>query len=77
MSELLEAHRLLSYKDLIALGVNYSRLSLVRLEAKGRFPKHIKLGFGPSARVAWVEAEVLAWIEARMAARVEQADDAA
>lgn len=69
-------HRLLSFKDLEALGIDFTRITLSRLEDLGKFPKRIKLGTGPSGRVAWIESEVMAWIEDAMAAR-ERTDDAA
>lgn len=50
--------------------IPYSQNHLRRLEAKGQFPKRIRIG---ENRVAWVEAEVEAWIEERINARPEGA----
>jgi len=46
-----------------------SRSYLVELEAKGRFPKRVKLSDRASA---WIEAEVVEWMESRIAARDAQ-----
>ena len=46
--------------------IPYSQNHLRRLEAKGQFPKRIRIG---ENRVAWLRAEVDNWIEARVNAR--------
>jgi len=50
----------------IAQRIPYSQNHLRRLEAKGSFPKRIRIG---ANRVAWVRQEIDDWIEARMNAR--------
>jgi prophage regulatory protein len=44
----------------------YTRVHIYNLEARGQFPKRVKLG---ARRVAWVETEVDDWIKAKMAER--------
>ena len=58
--------KLLTYPELKAMGVVYTRQHLGKLEADDKFPKRVRLG---EARVAWVEQEIVDWIEAKMAAR--------
>jgi prophage regulatory protein len=52
--------------DEIAQRIPYSQTQLRRLEAKGSFPKRIRIG---ANRVAWVRAEIDQWVEARMNSR--------
>ena len=47
--------------------IPYSQNHLRRLEAKGQFPKRIRVG---ENRVAWLRDEVDEWIETRVQARV-------
>ena len=54
--------RLLTYKDLRAIGISFSREHLWRLEAAGKFPRRIYLS---PQKIAWFEDEVLAWLQAR------------
>ena len=49
--------------DEIARLIPYSQNHLRRLEAKGSFPKRIRIG---ANRVAWVRQEIDSWIEARL-----------
>lgn len=49
--------------DEIAQRIPYSQNHLRRLEAKGSFPKRIRIG---ANRVAWVRQEIDSWIEARV-----------
>jgi prophage regulatory protein len=58
--------RLVSYADLKARGINFSRVHLVRLEAAGKFPRHIDLG---ENKIAWFDDEIDDFIEAKAAAR--------
>ncbi|HLG48144.1 MAG TPA: AlpA family phage regulatory protein [Reyranella sp.] len=60
--------RLLSKKQLKEL-VLYSSAHVQRLENVGQFPKRVRLGNGPRARVGWIEQEVLDWLQARIDAR--------
>ncbi len=46
--------------------IPYSQNHLRRLEAKGSFPKRIRIG---ANRVAWVRQEIDNWIAARLNAR--------
>jgi prophage regulatory protein len=68
--------RLLSYRELKLRGIPYSRTHLRRLEALGKFPRHITLGEGLGALIAWPEHEVDQWIAERIARRIP-ADQAA
>jgi predicted DNA-binding transcriptional regulator AlpA len=52
---------LLSYDDLKALGIPYSRVHLGRRMKEGTFPKAVRLG---GNRIAWRRDEVMAFIEA-------------
>ena len=52
--------------DEIAQRIPYSQNHLRRLEAKGSFPKRIRIG---ANRIAWVREEIDSWIEARLNAR--------
>jgi len=61
--------RLLSKRQLKEL-VLYSPQHVQRLENAGRFPKRVRLGNGPRARVGWLEAEVLDWLKQRIDARL-------
>ncbi len=45
--------------------VLYSFAHIDRMEAKGEFPKRVRLG---NARVGWVKDEVLAWLQLRISA---------
>jgi prophage regulatory protein len=58
--------QLLSRDDLRRLGVKYSNVHLLRLEADGKFPKRLYLS---PARVAWVEIEVSEYVARCIAAR--------
>ena len=48
--------------------VGYSPMHLRRLEARGVFPRRVKLSPGGVA-VGWVEAEIEAYLEGRVAER--------
>ena len=52
--------------DEIARLIPYSQNHLRRLEAKGSFPKRVRIG---ANRVAWVRQEIDSWIEARLNSR--------
>lgn len=57
---------LLSRSDLKQLGITLSNSSLLRAEARGRFPRRLRLS---PATVCWDRAEVCAWLESRRAER--------
>lgn len=57
---------LLSRADLRALGIWQSNSTLLRAEARGKFPRRIRLA---GASVCWDHGEVMAWIEDRKAER--------
>lgn len=61
--------RLVSYSDLRALGINFTRAWISRLEKRGLFPKRIRIGCGERGRIAWLADEIDAWLEDRTAAR--------
>jgi prophage regulatory protein len=55
--------------DLVALrrrGIRVSKSTIARLEAKGRFPKRVRIG---DHSVAWLKTEIDAYIEALSLAR--------
>ncbi len=58
--------RLLSYDDLKARGINYSKVHLWRLEKAQKFPKRVPLS---ENRHGWVESEIDGWMADRVAAR--------
>jgi prophage regulatory protein len=58
--------QLLGREDLRRLGVKYSNVHLLRLEADGKFPKRLYLS---PARVAWVESEIMEHVARCIAAR--------
>ena len=45
----------------------YSRASLYRLEAQGKFPRRVKLGSGPRGAIGWRAVDVAAWVDERTA----------
>lgn len=51
--------RLIDLKELLSK-VPLSRAHIYRLEAKGTFPKRIRIG---QVRVAWMESEIETWIQ--------------
>jgi predicted DNA-binding transcriptional regulator AlpA len=57
---------LYAYEDLRRLGIKLSHSTLLRHEAKGKFPKRVRLG---AHSIAWVSEEILEYIDALMAAR--------
>lgn len=65
-----EEELLLTLKQLIELGVRFSREHIWRLEAAGKFPRRIYLS---PHKVAWFEDEILDWLNERDAERAERA----
>jgi prophage regulatory protein len=62
--------RMLSFSELHpAKGIPFSRDYIRRLANAGRFPKPIKLGARPNARLAWPEPEIDRWLSDRLAER--------
>ena len=57
---------LLSRNDLKNLGIKLSNSSLLRAEARGAFPRRLRLS---AATVCWDRAEVDAWLESRKSER--------
>jgi prophage regulatory protein len=58
--------KLLTYGDLKATGISFSREHLWRLEAANKFPRRIYLS---PQKIAWFEDEILAWLAERAAER--------
>ncbi len=58
--------KFLSREDLKRLGINFSNVHALRLEAMGKLPKRVYLSPG---RVAWVEAEIIEYLARCVAAR--------
>lgn len=57
----------LTRADLKAIGIPGSNVTLLRNEARGRFPRRIRIG---GTRVCWDKDEILKWIEDCRAQRV-------
>jgi len=64
--------RLLTFADLKARGIPWTRMHVGRLEAAGKFPQHIDLG-GNS--IAWFEDEIDDFLEAKAAAREQRSPE--
>jgi prophage regulatory protein len=58
--------KLLSYDELRAKGIPYSRVHLRRRERELTFPLHVEIGEG---RIGWIEAEIDDWLAALAAKR--------
>jgi prophage regulatory protein len=52
--------RLLSYEDLRAKGIRFSRQWLLVLQKQNRFPRTVNLG---AAHVGFIEREIDEWLE--------------
>ena len=61
--------RLLTFADLKARGIPWTRMHIGRLEAAGKFPQHIELA---AKSIAWFEDEIDDVLEAKAAARAIQ-----
>jgi prophage regulatory protein len=61
--------RLLTFADLKARGIPWTRMHIGRLEADRKFPQHIDLG---ANSIAWFEDEIDDFLEAKAAARAER-----
>jgi prophage regulatory protein len=59
--------RLLTFSDLKARGIPWTRMHVGRLEAAGKFPQHIDLG---ENSIAWFEDEIDDFLERKAAARL-------
>lgn len=57
---------LLSRKDLVQRGIRVSNSSLLRWEARQRFPRRIRMA---GTSVAWLASEIDAWIAERASER--------
>ena len=57
-----EGKELLTREDLKSLGIWLSNVTLLRLEACGRFPRRVRLS---ASSVCWLREEVLLWVEAK------------
>jgi predicted DNA-binding transcriptional regulator AlpA len=53
-------------EDLKRLGINVSNTTLLRWEARGRFPRRIRMA---GTSVAWFLSEIEEWLVARAAER--------
>jgi predicted DNA-binding transcriptional regulator AlpA len=67
----LTGRRFLSYDDLVARGIRFSRPHLRRLENNGNFPARVELGAGNDVQtsVAWVASEIEHWENEKIAKR--------
>ena len=68
-ARLLPGDVLLQRTDLKRLGIPYSNAHFLRLEARGLFPRRVRLSQKKSGKVAWIEREVYEWLNARAVAR--------
>jgi predicted DNA-binding transcriptional regulator AlpA len=59
---------LLTRSDLKNMGIQLSNSSLLRAEARGAFPRRLRLS---PAKVCWDRAEVADWLERRKAERAD------
>jgi predicted DNA-binding transcriptional regulator AlpA len=68
------ARRFLSYDDLLARGIRFSRVHIRRMERAGQFPMHVTLGAGSAVQTlkAWLSDEVEEWEHVRIAQRDER-----
>jgi predicted DNA-binding transcriptional regulator AlpA len=68
------ARRFLSYDDLLARGIRFSRVHIRRMERAGQFPMHVTLGAGSAVQTmkAWLSDEVETWEAGRIAQRDER-----
>jgi len=48
--------------DLRKIGITKSNVTLLRWEARGRFPRRIRMG---GTSVCWLAADIQSWLEAR------------
>jgi predicted DNA-binding transcriptional regulator AlpA len=67
----ISGRKLVSYDGLEPRGIRFSRVHLRRLEARGLFPQHVKIGAGNF--IAWFEDEIDAYLDALAAARPKRA----
>ena len=58
--------RLLNFKQLLEMGIRFSREHIWRLETADKFPRRIYLS---PQKVAWFEHEILEWLAERAAER--------
>jgi prophage regulatory protein len=65
--------RLLSFEDLQARGIRYTRVHLARLESAGQFPQRIRLGGENGNFIAWLESEIDDYVDGLAAARTKRA----
>ncbi|MDX8353956.1 helix-turn-helix transcriptional regulator [Cognatiyoonia sp. IB215182] len=54
--------RLATRADLKRMGITLSNTTLLRLEARGRFPRRIRIG---GTSVAWLMSELNVWLSER------------
>jgi prophage regulatory protein len=60
------ARRLLDYKQLLEIGIRFSREHIWRLEASKKFPRRLYLS---PQKIVWYEDEILDWLAERDAER--------
>jgi prophage regulatory protein len=58
--------RILSYNDLRARGIRFSRQWILKLQKAGKFPQAVRLG---EASTGFVESEINKWVEDLIAER--------
>jgi prophage regulatory protein len=67
--------KVLTFNDLSAKGIRFTRVHIARLVKAGAFPQPIRIGSGRNGRVAWAESEVDCWITSRIEARDAQVSE--
>jgi prophage regulatory protein len=58
--------KLITYQDLAAKGISYSKPHIWRLEKLNKFPKRVPIG---ASRYAYVESEIDEFVDRMIAAR--------
>lgn len=64
--DILPVPRLISFREMQELGINYTKRNIDRLEGRGEFPRRVALS---PRRVAWVRQEVLDYLHKKIAER--------
>lgn len=62
MKDEIHLRTLASRADLKRLGINVSNTTLLRWEARGRFPRRIRMG---GTKCAWLMSELRDWLSER------------
>jgi len=66
MKDEIDRPMLATRDDLKRMGITLSNTTLLRLEARGRFPRRVRIG---GTTVAWLMSELSDWLKERAAER--------